>query len=115
MTTTNNRLIGVIGVDVQTAASEDPGKDVTGSRHALARCSTNGDGERVLHAILLACREGNAAMKPRAQTRFAADWPEAHWPEGRNRSGRTFRSRLPGTMEQAVALPVLDCKKAFLA
>ena len=43
MSATNNRLVSVIGVKMQSAAYEDSGKNVTGGCYALAGFTSDGE------------------------------------------------------------------------
>ena len=45
MAAANDGLVGVVGVDVEAAADEDPRQDVAGGGDALARRAANADGK----------------------------------------------------------------------
>jgi hypothetical protein len=42
MSTTDNRLVGIVGIQVESASYEDSGENVTGGRYALACLSPDG-------------------------------------------------------------------------
>ena len=51
-------LIGVVGVEVEAAAAEDPGEDVSGSGDALTGGSSDTDAEGLCHGRLSDLRAG---------------------------------------------------------
>ena len=53
MAAANNRLVGVVGIQVQTTAAEDLCEDVARGRHSLTSGASNSNGEGLLHSNLL--------------------------------------------------------------
>ena len=53
MSPTNHRLIGVLGIQVHAAATEDFREDVARRSDALTGCASDADGEGLLHRDLL--------------------------------------------------------------
>ena len=54
MAASNDRLIGIVGIQVQTATAEDLCEDVARGRDSLTGSASDTDGEGPLHSKLLA-------------------------------------------------------------
>src|SRR5579871_1752010 len=52
MPAANNRLIRVVGVQVQAPSCEYPGEDIARCRDTLSRGAPDGNRERILHPVL---------------------------------------------------------------
>src|SRR5260370_25748723 len=68
MSAPNDRLIGIVGVEVQASPRKDPGEDIAGSGDSLPRGASNGYREGMLHPSPLdASHDVTVVMMPKAQ------------------------------------------------
>ena len=68
MTTANDGLVGVVGVQMKATATENLGEDVAGGCHTLASCASDTYGERLPHTD-----HPSQSRDPRAQCLGTSD------------------------------------------
>src|SRR5271165_6750674 len=79
MSAPNDRLIGIVGVEVQAAPRKDPGENITRSRDSLPRGAPNGYREGMLHpSPLHASHDVTVVMMPKAQRPAAGTATQPH-------------------------------------